>query len=263
MLSGKASRLPPLPQHHLRDRSPTNATTSLARIAGMNLLAIETATESCSVALLSGERLFARSELAPRRHAELLLPMCEEVLAEAGLARRGLDAIAVGCGPGAFTGVRLAVSAAQGIAFALGIPVVPVSSLAALALQAPDNDAPILAVIDARMGEIYAGWYRRTPGGLVEPISVETVGQAGELAVPSGGACNVIGSGWTTYRDVLRERVGEPSWADGDCYPQAVDVARLAVPRMRDGVAPEFALPVYLRDKVALTLDEQRSNRAT
>src|SRR6478672_4265199 len=100
MLSGKASRLPPLPQHHLRDRSPTNATTSLARIAGMNLLAIETATESCSVALLSGERLFARSELAPRRHAELLLPMCDEVLAEAGLARRGLDAVAVGCGPG-------------------------------------------------------------------------------------------------------------------------------------------------------------------
>jgi len=224
----------------------------------MNLLAIETATESCSVALLSGERLFARSEIAPRRHAELLLPMCDEVLAEAGLARRGLDAIAVGRGPGAFTGVRLAVSAAQGIAFALGVPVLPVSSLAALALQAPDNGAPILAVIDARMGEIYAGWYRRTASGLVEAFAAETVGNAADLALATHERCSVIGTGWATYRELLRERVGEPAWADGDCHPQAVDIARLALPHLRDGVAPEQALPVYLRDKVALTLDEQR-----
>jgi tRNA threonylcarbamoyladenosine biosynthesis protein TsaB len=228
----------------------------------MNLLALETATESCSVALLAGERLFARSELAPRRHAELLLPMCDEVLAEAGLARRGLDAIAVGCGPGAFTGVRLAISAAQGIAFALGIPVVPVSSLAALALQAPENDAPILAVIDARMGEIYAGWFRRVPDGLVEPIADEVVCAAAELPLASREACNVVGSGWSTYADVLRKRLGvEPVWAEGDHYPQAVDVARLALPRVRDGVAPELALPVYLRDKVALTLNEQQRAR--
>jgi tRNA threonylcarbamoyladenosine biosynthesis protein TsaB len=229
----------------------------------MNLLALETATESCSVALLAGERLFARSELAPRRHAELLLPMCDEVLAEAGFSRRGLDAIAVGCGPGAFTGVRLAISAAQGMAFALGVPVLPVSSLAALALQAPDNDAPILAVVDARMGEVYAGWYRRLPNGLVESIAGETVGHAADLALATGERCNVIGSGWTTYRDVLRERVGEPLWAEGDRYPQAIDVVRLALPRVRDAVAPELALPVYLRDKVALTLDEQRRRRST
>ncbi|HEU4665809.1 MAG TPA: tRNA (adenosine(37)-N6)-threonylcarbamoyltransferase complex dimerization subunit type 1 TsaB [Dokdonella sp.] len=228
----------------------------------MNLLAIETSTESCSVALLTGERLFARSELAPRRHAELVLPMCDEVLAEAGLARRGLDAIGVGCGPGAFTGVRLAVSAAQGIAFALGIPVVPVSSLAALALQAPDGDAPILAVIDARMGEIYAGWFRRTGNGLVAPIGAETVGPAAELPLATHAACHVVGSGWSTYRDVLRARLGvEPAWAEGDRYPQAVDVARLAQSRVGDGVAPEQALPVYLRDKVALTLAEQQRGR--
>ncbi|MBA8888340.1 tRNA threonylcarbamoyladenosine biosynthesis protein TsaB [Dokdonella fugitiva] len=228
----------------------------------MNLLALETATESCSVALLAGERLFARSELAPRRHAELLLPMCEEVLAEAGLARRGLDAIAVGCGPGAFTGVRLAISAAQGIAFALGIPVVPVSSLAALALQAPDGDVPILAVVDARMGEIYAGWFRRGADGLVEPLGAETVGPAADVPLATHAACHVVGSGWSTYHEVLRSRLGvEPAWAEGDRYPQAVDVARLALPRVGEGVAPEHALPVYLRDKVALTLDEQRRNR--
>jgi tRNA threonylcarbamoyladenosine biosynthesis protein TsaB len=230
----------------------------------MNLLAIETATESCSVALLSGERLFARSELAPRRHAELLLPMCDEVLAEAGLARRALNAIAFGCGPGAFTGVRLAVSAAQGIALALDLRVVPVSSLAALALQAPDNGAPILAVIDARMGEIYAGWYRRTMSGLVESFAPEAVVHAGDLALATTAACNVIGSGWATYRDVLRERLASaPLWAEGDCYPQAVDIAQLAAPVVRAGeaLAPEQALPVYLRDKVALTLAEQRNAR--
>jgi tRNA threonylcarbamoyladenosine biosynthesis protein TsaB len=230
----------------------------------MNLLALETATESCSVALLASERLFVRSEIAPRRHAELLLPMCEEVLGEAGLARRDLDALAVGCGPGAFTGVRLAISAAQGIALALDIPVAPVSSLAALALQAPDNGAAILAVIDARMGEIYAGAFRRTGDGLVEAIGPESVGAADALQVPERAAWNVIGSGWASYRDaLLARRPATPLWTDGDRYPQAVDAARLALPLLREGrgVAPEFVLPVYLRDKVALTLAEQKARK--
>jgi len=232
--------------------------------ARMNLLAIDTATESCSAAALAGERLVARSELAPRRHGELLLPMCEEVLAEAGLRRHDLDAIAVGCGPGAFTGVRLAISAAQGIALALDIPVVPVSSLAALAMQAPANGGPILAVIDARMGEIYAGQFRRTEHGLVEPIAAETVGPVDALPRLDDDAWNVIGSGWAGYRDALLARmISPPRWHDGERYPQAIDVARLAVARMRAGlaVAAEDALPVYLRDKVALTLAEQGKQR--
>ena len=227
----------------------------------MNLLAIETSTECCSAALSVDDRMIARSELAPRRHAELLLPMCEELLAEAGLARRDLDALAVGCGPGAFTGVRLAISAAQGIGFALAIPVVPVSSLAALALQAPDNGAAILAVIDARMGEIYAGTFRCTRKGGVEPIGAESVGAASVLELPDASAWNVIGSGWSTYRDVLLTRLpAPPLWADGDRYPQAMDIARIALPLARDGrgVAAEHVMPVYLRDKVALTMLEQR-----
>ena len=230
----------------------------------MNLLAIETATECCSAALLADDRLLVRSRIAPRRHAELLLPMCEELLAEAGLRRRDLDVVAVGCGPGAFTGVRLAVSAAQGIALALGIPVVPVSSLAALALQSPDGGAAILAVIDARMGEVYAGAFRRTPDGLVEPIGDESVGSAAELLLPAAPVWNVIGSGWASYRDVIAARLpAAPAWADGDRYPQAADVARLALPLARAGrgVAPESALPVYLRDKVALTVAEQQAAR--
>lgn len=230
----------------------------------MNLLALETATESCSAALLVGERVFVRSEIAPRRHAELLLPMCDELLLEAGLVRRDLDALGVGCGPGAFTGVRLAISATQAIALALDIPVVAISSLAALAMQAPENGAAILAVIDARMGEIYAGTFRRTDQGLVEAIGAEFVGSAGALQLPTQPAWNVIGSGWASYRDVLLARLpAAPSWVDGERYPQAGDIALLARPLVREGrgVAPEFALPVYLRDKVALTVAEQIANR--
>lgn len=231
----------------------------------MNLLAIETATESCSAALLSGERLVSRSEFAPRRHAELLLPMCESLLAESGVPRTELDAVAVGRGPGAFTGVRLAISVAQGIALALDIPVVTVSSLAALAMQAPDNGAAILAVMDARMGEVYAGAFRRTPDGLIEPIDNESVGRASALEWPQSGALNIIGSGWLAHRETIIARLAEnPVWAEGERYPQAADIARLAAPIARTGlgVPAEQALPVYLRDKVALTSAEQAKARS-
>src|SRR3954470_6762837 len=152
----------------------------------MNLLAIDTATECCSAALLCGEHLLERSELAPRRHAELILPMIDSLLSEARLSRRSLDGIAVGRGPGAFTGVRLAISVAQGLALGLDIPVVPVSSLAALAQGAPEQthgDA-LLAAIDARMGEIYAGAFHRGADGLVTPIMDEMVGRATEFTFP-------------------------------------------------------------------------------
>lgn len=228
----------------------------------MNLLAIETATEACSVALLHGGALTGRSELAPRRHAELVLPMAESLLSESGIQRKQLDAIAVGQGPGAFTGVRLAISVAQGLALALDIPVVPVSSLAALAMQAPQNGAAVLAAIDARREEIYAGTFQFGPDGLVEPLGLEHVLAASDLVLPEAEAWNVLGTGWSAYGDAIRERLpSPPRWTDGDRYPQARDVARLAAPLFAagKGVPPEQALPVYLRDKVALTLEEQRS----
>lgn len=230
----------------------------------MNLLAIETATEACSVALLHGDELIDRSELAPRRHAELVLPMAEDLLAEAGITRKQLDAIAVGRGPGAFTGVRLAISVAQGLALALDIPVVPVSSLAALAMQAPKNGAVTLAAIDARRAEIYAGTFRFDPDGRVGPLGLEHVLPASDLILPEAEAWNVLGTGWGAYRDAIRERLpSSPRWTDGERYPQACDVARLAAPLFAagKGVPPEQALPVYLRDKVALTLEEQRDAR--
>lgn len=227
-----------------------------------NIIAIETATEACSAALSVDGRIFERSEIAPRRHAELILPMIESLLAEAGLARAQLDGIAVGRGPGAFTGVRLAIAVAQGLALALDIPVVPVSSLAALAQDAPDAGVAILAVIDARMGEVYAGAFRRGADGLVEAVNEETVGQANALTLPQSPQWNVVGSGWDAYREALASRLpASPAFADGARYPQARAVAQLAAPQFAAGlgVPAEQALPVYLRDKVALTLAEQRA----
>jgi tRNA threonylcarbamoyladenosine biosynthesis protein TsaB len=230
----------------------------------MNLLAIETATEACSVALVHGETIVARAELAPRRHAERVLPMADELLAEAGIGKHALDAIAVGRGPGAFTGVRLAVALAQGMAMALDRPVVPVSSLAALALEAPEDDAAVLAVIDARMGEIYAASYRRDEQGGLVALDEERVCAPDALTLPTAAAWNVVGSGWASYQQALLARLGAvPRSADGNCYPQARHVATLAVREFKAGraVAPEQALPVYLRDKVALTLAEQLKSR--
>ncbi|HEY4292477.1 tRNA (adenosine(37)-N6)-threonylcarbamoyltransferase complex dimerization subunit type 1 TsaB [Luteibacter sp.] len=226
----------------------------------MNFLAIETSTEACSVALVHGDVVLERSEIAPRRHAELVLPMADDLLAEAGLKRQALDGIAVGRGPGAFTGVRLGVSLAQGMAMALDVPVVTVSSLQALALEAPDDDASILSVIDARMGEIYVATWRREDDGGITLIDRERVDTAAALELPEATAWHVVGTGWATYESVLRQRIHAPvRSADGGRYPQARHVAEVAARRFRDGeaVAPELALPVYLRDKVALTLVEQ------
>ena len=226
----------------------------------MNLLAIETSTEACSVALVHGDQLVSRSEVAPRRHAELVLPMADGLLAEAGLGRHALDAIAVGRGPGAFTGVRLAISLAQGMALALDRPVVTVSSLAALALEAPEGEGAILAVIDARMGEIYAASYRRHGNGGLVALDEERVCAPEALALPAAEGWHVVGTGWATYADVLRSRLSGPVLSErGQCYPQAEHVAMLAVRDFQAGraLAPEQALPVYLRDKVALTLVEQ------
>jgi tRNA threonylcarbamoyladenosine biosynthesis protein TsaB len=226
----------------------------------MNFLAIETSTEACSVALVHGDEVIERSEVAPRRHAELVLPMADELLAEAGLKRQALDGIAVGRGPGAFTGVRLGVSLAQGMAMALDIPVVTVSSLQALALEAPEDDAAILSVIDARMGEIYVAAWRRDGEGGVVLLDRERVDTAAALVLPEAAAWHVVGTGWATYEAILRGRIPTAIVsADGARYPQARHVAEVAARRFRDGgaVAPELALPVYLRDKVALTLVEQ------
>lgn len=227
----------------------------------MRLLAFETSTEACSVAVYVDGAVHERFAVAPRRHAELSLPWAEAVLAEAGVARSQLDAIAVGRGPGAFTGVRLAIALAQGIALALDRPVVPVSTLAALALQAGGERR--LAAIDARMGEVYLGAFARTADGLVA-LSEEVVVKPDAADLPTGDGWHGVGTGFDAADGALRLRLqGRLAAVDAAALPHAADVARLAAPVFAagGGIAPERAEPAYLRNDVALTLAQQRALR--
>ena len=241
----------------------------------MKLLAIETATEACSVALWIDGAVRERFEIAPRRHAELVLPWADALLAEAGIAKSQLDAIAIGRGPGAFTGVRLAIALGQGIALALDRPMVAVSTLAALAVSAhPLADAGggwdgiaqqhILAAIDARMGEIYIGTFVRDADGLVVPIDAEQLVRPD--AVPLSDRRNWIGvgTGFAADDGALVNALGEQLLHhDATALPHAADVVRLAARAFAQGeaVAPELIEPAYLRNKIALTLIEQKASR--
>ncbi len=228
----------------------------------MKLLAFETATEACSVAVWCDGEVRERFGVVPRRHAELALPWAEELLAEAGITRAQLDGIAVGRGPGAFTGVRLAVALAQGIALALDRPVVPVSTLAALAMRAPAGR--VLAAIDARMGEVYAAPFMRGDGG-VEALAAERVLPPGAVELPEGGEeWHGVGTGFAAAGGALpRALGGRLAGFDDQALPHAADVARLGVQAWALGgaVAPERVEPAYLRDNVALTLEQQAALR--
>ncbi len=229
----------------------------------MKLLAFETATEACSVALWIDGDVRERFEIAPRRHAELSLPWAEQLLAEAGLAKSQLDAVAVGRGPGAFTGVRLAIAIAQGIALALDRPVVPVSTLAVLAMQSQGER--ILAAIDARMGEVYFGAFQRLGGDMVA-ASDEVVVRPDATPFPLDGAWHGVGTGFAAADGVLCTQLqAQLQSLDASALPHAADVARLAVLAFARGEAlpPERIEPAYLRNNVALTLEQQQALRAS
>ncbi len=228
----------------------------------MKLLAFETATEACSVAVFVDGEVHERFELAPRRHAELALPWADALLAEAGVAKSQLDAIAVGRGPGAFTGVRLAVALAQGIALALDRPVLPVSTLAALAARATGGN--VVAAIDARMGEVYLGRFRQADGD-VRALDAETVVRPDLAVVPPGEGWHGVGTGFAAAEGALVARFeGALAAVDATALPHAADVARLGALAFARGeaIAPERLEPAYLRDNVALTIEQQQALRA-
>ncbi|MEN5060379.1 tRNA (adenosine(37)-N6)-threonylcarbamoyltransferase complex dimerization subunit type 1 TsaB [Luteimonas sp. TWI1416] len=232
----------------------------------MKLLAFETATEACSVAIWDDGRVLHRSEVAPRRHAELALPWADALLDEAGIARRQLDAVAVSRGPGAFTGVRLGIALVQGVALALDRPVVAVSTLAVLALRAGAGEgAHVLAAIDARMGEVYRAAFAMRAAG-PEALSDERVGAPDTIALPGAGeAWYGVGTGFGVADGVLATRLGaSKARIDATALPQAADLAALAAAAFARGeaVAPERVEPVYLRNDVALTLAQQQARRA-
>jgi tRNA threonylcarbamoyladenosine biosynthesis protein TsaB len=219
------------------------------------ILAIETATAACSAALYIDGEIEERHALAPRQHAALILPMAESLLASAELAVTGLDALAFGQGPGAFTGVRIAASVAQGIAFAASLPVVPVSTLAALASGAmrETGGSRVMAALDARMNEVYWGVYCRDAAGLPVLQGTESVAEPAAVPVPEGGSWIAAGSGWEAYAATLMPRAGEQVVrALPDLEPQAFDVALLGADLFARGqiAVAANALPVYLRDQV-------------
>jgi tRNA threonylcarbamoyladenosine biosynthesis protein TsaB len=223
----------------------------------VRLLALDTATENCSAALLFDDRLLTRETELARGHAERILPMIDELLGEAGIGLRGLDAIAFGRGPGSFTGVRLAASVTQGLAFGAGLGVVAVSDLRALAQRAFDEDVRVTRALvcnDARMREVYWGCFERGGDGLALARSPERVGPPGSVELPSAWSdVAALGRGFAAYPAlrVLAGVVVPQAW--DQLLPRAAEVARLAAPELEAGrlLAPEAAVPVYLRDDVA------------
>ena len=225
----------------------------------MNILAIETATDACSCALEHSGTIVTRHAVEARRHTELLLPMVDSVLAEAGVALGALDAIAFGRGPGSFTGLRIACSVAQGLAFGAGCPLVGVSTLQVIAAGMHRSHAAprVLVALDARMGEVYWGGFE-WDGVAMAPVFEESVAPPQAVHVPTEGAWAGAGSGWATYRAVLDDCVADrlgrsPEPVEAARLPEAVDMLAPAKAAFEAGLAvvPEDAAPVYLRSNVA------------
>lgn len=221
----------------------------------MKLLAIDTATEACSAALMIDDHIVERYCLTSNGHSKLILPMIDTLVSEAGLQPTDLDGLAFGCGPGSFTGVRIATGVIQGLAFALDLPVVPISNLAAVAQDFFDHNLENVAFVamDARMDEIYWGVYQRNSDGFAELIGNEAVLRASEIGSPDVAGVG-IGSGWDMYHQELLTRLSNRVIRfEANNLPRAKAIAHLGVRGFQQGLAVsvEHALPVYLRDKVA------------
>ena len=227
----------------------------------MNLLAIDTSTDFCSVAASRGEALFSRHEPAGQRQAERILDMIDQVLIEARLEIAQIQGIAYGAGPGSFTGLRIAAGVTQGLALARGIGVVGVGTLLALVEEAAEEAAHdrIIACLDAHKGEVYHAAYRRAGAGW-EEVSAPGLYEPDAVPLASGRDWLGCGDGFAAYRARLGARLGESvSSIRPDTAPTARAVLKLAVPRFAAGEARDAAaaVPVYLRDKVALKTSER------
>lgn len=232
----------------------------------LRLLAIDTATEACSVALFLDGEIRERYEVAGREHTQRLMAQVSQVMADAGLVFSQLDGIACGIGPGSFAGVRIGVGYVKGLALALDRPVVGVSSLAMLALRAVRLEAAehVLAAIDARMNEVYCGAYRRTATGLIEKCGPETVCAPEAMPKATSSSAVAAGSGWSAYREILSKAADTKiTRYFPEALPHAEEALHLALPRFKagQGLNADDLVPAYLRDKVALTLDEQKALR--
>lgn len=237
------------------------------------VLAVDAATEVCSAALLCDDDVRVRSIEAGRGHAQQLLGMVTELLAEAEVSWSMLNGIAASIGPGAFTGVRISVSVAQGLAFGAGLPVVPVTTLEAMALQVLERESVrAIACLDARMGEVYWGCFAADAARGLIAVGAPRVGPPDSVALPllggwaggeggaaAGAAVRGIGRGFSAYPN-LAGRLGVQLTEQGSrALPNAREIARLGALRLNagGGLDPAELQPLYLRDKVALTEAER------
>lgn len=226
----------------------------------MKILALDTATEACSAALIIDGHITSHYELAPREHSRLILKMIEDLLLQAEIKQHQLDAVAFGRGPGSFMGLRIAAGVVQGIAFAHDLPVIPVSCLQTIAQRAYQETGcrRVMTAIDARMDEVYWGCYRLEAGQwLLEGdecvISPDKV-QLPEKQCDPDLCCAAAGTGWGSYKDRLLQSVKmQPHTIMPECLPSAEVIAELALVEFKAGntVSAGQAIPVYLRNNVA------------
>lgn len=225
----------------------------------MKILALETSTEFCSVALWQDGVLTCRSEKVGQRHSELLMAMLDEVLTEAGVKLAQLDGIAFGAGPGSFTGVRIACGVAQGLALGASLPVIGICTLQAVAQGSGTNK--VIAALDARMAEVYFAVYEKREGEWLT-VCAPCLCLPQDAPAVEGSDWLGAGSGFAAHGSVLQARYdGQLCSIDASCVPQASAIAELAAPMFTAGLGLDAALamPLYLRDKVALKTSERLS----
>jgi len=217
----------------------------------MKFAAFETSGEWCSVALWLDGEILSMEERAGHGHSERVLPMLDRIAAQARIPLAALEAVAFGAGPGSFTGLRIACGVAQGFAFARGIPAIGVSTLEAIAEDSAEER--VLACVDARMGEVYCSAHERRQGGWHEVMPALCIAPS-DLPIPAGDGWVGCGNGFAAYGSMGCARVVP------DIHPTAVAIARLAAPRLArgEGVDAALAVPMYVRDKVALTESERK-----
>lgn len=224
----------------------------------MNIIAFDTSTEYCSLALWVNSELQHKETLAGQRHSELLLPMLHEILAENSLALKQLDGFAFGAGPGSFTGLRIACGIAQGLAFATERPVIGISTLKALAQRVKKNK--VVVALDARMGEIYHAAYEKKNADDWKTVSKATVCIPNLAPSLSGKGWASCGSGFDLYQQELTEHYrGQINDHNHGLYPHAREIAQLAANKFSNGMVddPIQAAPIYIRNKVALKESER------
>lgn len=230
----------------------------------MKILAIDTSTEACSAALYIDGELIERYLVAPRKHIELLKPMVDEVMKAGEVDVSELTGLAFGAGPGSFAGLRVACAFVQGIGAGLDIPVVPVSTLKAMAQQVLDthSDRTVLVMLDAKMKEVYWGVYRLEDKEVITVLP-EQVTKIDEIPSFTGivGLANIIGAGdgWNVVPNWVEAL--KPEFIEKNVYPRAGEIALLAIDDFENGMAldADQVSPMYLRNNIALTIEEQEA----